>query len=472
MADLFSEMMESPAAVFEYTLDEVYRFTPEQIRQFQDHWVSKRFAELRPKVKMLDKLAKEQGIDQISRLEDAASLLLAHTVYKSYPMSYLENYRFDKLTKWLSGLTATDLSAVDGVGIESIDDWIDELDAKTDLLINHSSGTTGKLSFMPRTKSQTRASNTLYSRFWRDFHGAHSGPDMMKDRLPMIQPGYRYGAGMGQRMSHLGVEMFAGSEDNALFLYPNERLSADVMSLSGRIRTAEAKGELGSLKIPQALLRRRDEYIARERERPQAMSAFFEKAGQRFGGQNVWVGALYAMFYDWAVEGLSRGHKHIFGPNSFASSGGGKKGRILPDDWMQTIEDFLGFPVKSEVYAMSECMVPTALCEHDHYHFPPMLVPYLLDPKTGVLLPRKDGTTARLAVFDVMPDTYWAGFVSGDEVTVGGWETPCKCGRTGFYTHSDIRRYSEKEGGDDKVLCSGAPEAHDSAIAFLAELAH
>jgi hypothetical protein len=470
MADLFLEMMESPAAVLDHTLDEVYRFTPEQTRQFQDYWVAKRFVELRPQVAMLDKLAKEQGIDSISRAEDAVPLLLAHTVYKSYPMSYLENYRFDKLTKWLSGLTATDLSAVDGAGIESIDDWIDELDAKTDLLITHSSGTTGKLSFMPRTKAQSRMANVLYSRFWRDFHGAHSGPDMLKDRLPMIQPGYRHGAGMGQRMSHLGVEMFAGSEGNALFLYPDERLSADVMSLSGRIRTAEAKGELGALKIPQALLRRRDEYIARETERPKAMSEFFEKARLRFGGQDVWVGALYAMFYDWAVEGLSRGDRHIFGANSFASSGGGKKGRVLPDDWMQTIEDFLGFPVKSEVYAMSECMVPTALCEHNHYHFPPMLVPYLLDPRTGALLPRKDGTTARLAVFDVMPDSYWAGFVSGDEVTAGGWEKPCACGRTGFYVDASIRRYSEKEGGDDKILCSGAPEAHDSAIAFLAEL--
>jgi hypothetical protein len=34
-----------------------------------------------------------------------------------------------------------------------------------------------------------------------------------------------------------------------------------------------------------------------------------------------------------------------------------------------------------------------------------------------------------------------------------------------------IRRYSEKEGGDDRVLCSGAPEAHDNALAFLAGLA-
>jgi hypothetical protein len=468
MADLFSRMMVSPYAVLDDTLDKVFQFSPDQIRRFQDHWIAKRFAELRPKVAMLDKLAREQGIDTVTCADDAVPLLLPHTVYKSYPLSYLENYRFDKLTKWLSGLTASDLSGVDATGIESIDDWIDELDAKTDLLVTHSSGTTGKLSFLPRNKHQSRETVRLYAIFWRDFLGAGSGPDMLKDRLPMINPGFRHGAGMGQRMATLQIEMLAGSDDNALLLYPDERLSADVLSLSGRIRTAEANGELGSLRIPQALLRRRDEFIAREKERPTAMAKFFENARTRFGGQDVCIGAMYGQLYDWAVDGLEQGHKHIFGPNSFASSGGGKKGRVFPDDWKETIEEFLGFPLKNEIYAMSECMVPSALCEHDKYHFPPMAVPYLLDPKTGALLPRKDGTTGRMAVFDLLPDTYWAGFVSGDEVTAGGWEKPCACGRTGFYVDSSIRRYSEQEGGDDKVMCSGAPEAHDKALDFLA----
>jgi hypothetical protein len=471
MADLFSEMMASPLAILDHPLDESFRLSTDQIKQFQDHWISKRFADLRPRVAMLDKLAKEQGIETVACTEDAVSLLLAHTVYKSYPLSYLENYRFDKLTKWLSGLTASDLSRVDAAGVESIDDWMDELDAKTDLMVTHTSGTTGKLSFLPRSKQESRETNVLYSRFWRDFHGANTGPDMMTAGLPVINPGYRYGAGMGQRMAGLQVEMFAKTEDNALFLY-NERLSADVMSLSGRIRTAEAKGELGALKIPQALLRRRDEFIAREKERPKAMAAFFDNARTRYAGQDVYIGALYGMFYDWAVDGLSQGHKHIFGSNSFASIGGGKKGRVFPDGWRDTIEEFLGYKLASDIYAMSECTVPSSLCSEDKYHFPPLAIAYLLDPKTGNLLPRKDGTVGRLALFDLLPETYWAGFISGDEVTAGGWEKPCKCGRTGFYVNSDIRRYSEKEGGDDKIMCSGAPEAHDSAIAFLAEYAH
>ncbi|WP_199577103.1 hypothetical protein [Paraburkholderia xenovorans] len=41
-------------------------------------------------------MGSEQGIDDIQRIEDVAPLLFAHTVYKSYPMSYLERGQFDR----------------------------------------------------------------------------------------------------------------------------------------------------------------------------------------------------------------------------------------------------------------------------------------------------------------------------------------------------------------------------------------
>ena len=73
-------------------------------------------------------------------------------------------------------------------------------------------------------------------------------------------------------------------------------------------------------------------------------------------------------------------------------------------------------------------------------------------------------------VVDLMPDTYWAGLVTGDEITLSGWDRPCACGRTGPHVLPPVRRYSELEGGDDRVVCAGAPEAHDRALEFLAEL--
>ena len=468
MTAFFEQLMESPQAFVDNTFDQGYRLSRTELDAFHKHWTAKRFAQLRPQIPFLDKLAKEHGIESLKETVDVLPLLFAHTVYKSYPLSYLERNRFDKLTKWLSGLTAMDLSHIDAAGIESIDDWLDLLDKETPLMVHHTSGTTGKLSFLPRTKLQARQVGILTSNMLRDWDGPHSRPDMLKQHRPLISAGYRHGAAMAQRMAGIQVELYAGSDDNALFLYPDLRFSADLQSLAGRMRAAEAKGELGSLEISPALLRRREELIERERQRPQAMAGFLDTARTRFAGQDIYIGGIYSMVLDWAVDGLKQGHKQVFGANSFLSTGGGMKGRVFPDNWRDTIREFLGFGNFQEVYAMTECMGMAPLCSEGHYHLPVTTVPFLLDPKSGALLPQRDGTTGRFAFMDLLSESYWAAMISGDKVTMGGWQAPCACGRVSCYVEKDVTRLTAEEGGDDKVLCSGAPEAHNAALDFLA----
>jgi hypothetical protein len=36
--------------------------------------------------------------------------------------------------------------------------------------------------------------------------------------------------------------------------------------------------------------------------------------------------------------------------------------------------------------------------------------------------------------------------------------------------HPTIRRYTAQEGGDDKITCAGAPEAHNRALDFISQL--
>jgi hypothetical protein len=468
MSEIFDSLMADPCGILDLDYDAMMRMPQAEIDTLQRHWVCKRFAELRPELPMLDRLATEQGITEVREIDDIAPVLFAHTVYKSYPLSYLERNRFDKLTKWLSGLTTTDLSGIDAKGIESIDDWLDEVDAKSDLTIFHTSGTSGKLSFIPRTKQQARLMSMQTGIRLRDWFGHNSRDDMMKRHRPIINPGYQFGAATAQRMGRWQAELFAGGFDNVLYLYPGVRFSADMQSLAGRIRNAEAKGELGSLQIPQALLERREQLLELERQRPQAVARFLEKAVERFGGENVYIGGIYSLLYDWAVDGGQHGQSRVFGPDTIVTTGGGTKGRTFPDNWKNIIWDYLGVDRFYDTYAMTECTSMAGYCEHEKYHFNPLTVVYPIDPVTGEVLPRRDGTTARMALFDLIPDSYWAGFVTGDEVTLGGWQTPCPCGRTGVYAEPAIRRFSEKEGGDDKVLCSGAPEAHDKAAEFLA----
>src|SRR3989442_57668 len=125
MPNLYAKLLEEPTALIGANYDEAFRFTNEQIQNIQLTGVRKRFAEMRSKIPVLDKLAKEQGIAEIRTLDDVAPLLFAHTVYKSYPMSYLERGQFDKLTRWLNGLTTEGLSHVDASDVKLIDDWMD-----------------------------------------------------------------------------------------------------------------------------------------------------------------------------------------------------------------------------------------------------------------------------------------------------------------------------------------------------------
>lgn len=469
MDDYLARLLADPTSFHDAPYDKAFTLSREQIDRLHLEGARRRFAELRPGLSVLNKLASEQGIDTIETIDDLAPLLFPHTVYKSYPMSYLERARFDKLTKWLGGLTTDDLSNIDASGVETIDDWVDLLDAESPITVQHTSGTTGKLSFVPRSKQQWRETIIHSAIIIRDWWPGR-GPDILRDGMPIIIPGYRRGAAATQRGNDIQIELYSKGEENALFLYPNSRFSADIASLGGRLRAAEARGEAGMLEIPPVLLERREALLELERRRGDDLKHFFAEAQRRFGGKDVYVTAMWAILYDWAEEGLKRGLKNIFGPGSVLLTGGGKKGKEMPDNWRERVLEFLGFDTIFEMYGTSELMGLCMMCEAGNYHIPPIIIPFLLDTETGNPMPRKDGLTGRLALFDLMPNTYWAGLVTGDEITLSGWEQPCTCGRTGAHIIPPIRRYSESEGGDDRIVCAGAPEAHDRALEFLAEL--
>jgi hypothetical protein len=468
---LYENLMKDPAALIDANWWDCYELTREQIDSLQLAGAQRRFRELRPKLTVLDKLATEQGIDEIRELNDLAPLIFAHTVYKSYPTSFIEKNRYDRMTKWLDGLTSVDLSNVRTDGIDSVDDWIDALDQQSELRMFHTSGTSGKLSFVPRTKFEWRQQILMSYQIIKDHWGPNSGPDLRKNPRPLIVPGYRHGSANVQRGNDYMVEYFAGNDEaNALFMYPNMRFSADVASLAGRLRVAESRGEQGALELSASLIRRRDEIAALERDRPEALNRFFEIAKEKFGGQDVYIAAMWPILYEWAEDGLKRGLHNVFGPNTIVLTGGGPKNKVLPDNWRDQVYDFLGTNKTYEYYGSSEVMALCPKCEEGNYHFPPTLISYVLDKDTGVPLPRVDGQTGRLALFDIITATYWSGLVTGDKVTMAGWEKPCACGRHGPYLEPTIQRYSQLEGGDDKIMCSGAPEAHDKAMEFLSQL--
>jgi hypothetical protein len=423
-------------------------------------------------VQILQRIAESQSASEIKTLEDVAPLLLRHSMYKSYPLSILDRGQFDRLTKWLQTLTNVDLSNVDATGVQTIDDWLDLLDQTTDMRLFHSSGTTGKLSFTPRTRLEQRTLTQAFIRYCEGFHEEpyEDGIGDVAD-FALVLMGYRH-AGMGPaRIVQAFVDVVHGGDDTMVYAANSGRLSADVLSLAGRLAAAEAKGERGRLALSPILLERRDQFVRDQAEAPTRLRDFFERVSSELRGRRIWLFANPGPTFDVANEAVSAGLESVFAPDSLYFISGGLKGRTLPDGWQTTISRFLGTAYPRDGFGMSEGISGARKCvKGSHYHPFPTCIPYLLDPSSGALLPRYGTQTGRFGFYDLAIQQTWGGILSGDEVTIT-WDDPCRCGRAGPYFHQSIRRYSDSEGGDDKVTCAGAQDAHDAALDFIIKAA-
>jgi hypothetical protein len=441
-----------------------------EVAEFQLALLRQRFTSLRQSVETLGKMAKLQHIDELSCIDDVIPLLFKHTVYKSYPMSFLVKGRFQALTQWLDKLTAHDLSAVDASDCHSIDAWFQLLDDATPLAINHSSGTSGKLSIIPRDKVEAEHFATCSI---KNFEGFGAQPDLVADilsgakKIPFIYPSYRHGRHAGNRMFRSMAARYCIAGES-FALYEDEVMSADVASLSGRVAAAEAKGELDSLEIPPELLAKFKASVGLQEHRKEQEASFFQRVLDSCQGRQVYIAGVIPFMMNWTFLAEERGLSNVFADNTLISTGGGSKGMELPGDWRERLGNFLGADFHLN-YGMSESISQLPGCDHGNYHPLPHHIPFILDPGSGNPLPRTGQQTGRYAFYDLLAESYWGGFLTGDEVT-GIWEG-CPCGREGLYIHPTIERFSDKSGEDDKITCAGAADAHERALEFLNEQA-
>lgn len=448
-------------------VEQIYTVPLDEQLVYQLEGLKTRFNEQIGQIAILKKLADEQGITDIRTIDDAAPLLLQHSVYKSYPISIIEKGQFDRLTKWLDNLSTHDLSGLDASTCGCIDDWIDLLDNHTDIRVIHSTGTSGKLSFLPRSlieiDSMVRGWELMFDRFQNDPPRVAAA----LDEMPVIYLAYRTGAMAHHRLLAGLTRTVHKGDPGKIHTLNSGRLSADAVSLGGRLKAAEAKGELGMLQIADSLMARRQAFLKEQEEAPKRMDAFFDAMNTKLRGKSVCIMGSIPQLYDAAVEGEKRGITNLFHPVSFVQAGGGDKGRVLPSGWKKQVTDFLGIPKLDDGYGMSEVVASMRACPNGKYHLFPFVIPFVLDPKTGQPSPRTGTQTGRLGVFDLNARTYWGGFLTGDKATVTYGDEPCGCGRVGAYIHPGVRRFTEEEGGDDKITCAGAPAAHDNAVNFI-----
>jgi hypothetical protein len=456
---------DSPATYFGHSWHAMHRLPAQELEALQLAALQLRFGELRDQIPTLTAMADEQGVEAIEELDDVVPLLFQHSVYKSYPVSLLLNSRFAELTRWLSRLTTHDLSALDVSACRSVDEWLDVLDVETELRVAHSSGTTGTMSFLPRSAHE-----------WdRMFEGARCGMFQFSDPsgaggshegeyFDLIWPLYRHGRSAIMRMPEMGMKHLLGSEERLHVLRPG-RMSSDTMLVAARLRAAAARGESDQLDVSPALRERRAEFEREQHEMATSMPRFINEVAHELAGQRIWLLGTWNVLYELARAALDNGLERVFAADSLVTTGGGAKGQAVPDDWEDAIRRFTGVAEVQHTYVMSEITALNKLCEQGRYHFEPWIVPFVLDPHDGSPLPREGQHTGRGAVFDLVAATYWGGFISGDELALSFNE--CACGRTTPHAARRIERYSDKQGGNDKITCVAAEDAHRAALQFL-----
>jgi hypothetical protein len=461
--------MNDPIEFFDESVTAMHSIPRDELEQLQRDAMVIRFADHRANVEMVRKLADRLDIAEVDEFDDVAPMLFSHTAFKSYPAALLDKKRFDLMTQWLDKLTTHDLSGVDTDGCDSIDGWIDRLDEQTPLQVITSSGTTGTLSIIPKTKASATQGMELWKMFLFQTFGREPTDDELNPVVDVIWPNYASGKLGHLRIAAMIKHSFTGGDDTRFHALYSDAIDTDLMFLASKMRAAASRGELDRLEIDPKLAARKDEFIAMQERRPQEMAEFFERLTTELRGRRVFMTSAYNLMYDVAAAGLERGVSAVFAPNSAILTGGGTKGFVLPDDYMDVIRKFLGVERIQEGYGFSEQNALHWACEEGRYHVQPWIIPFVLDPDTSEPLPREGAQTGRAAVYDVLNQDHWGGVISGDEVTVD-WSTPCSCGRTSVYFEHDIIRYSEKEGvEDDRITCAATHEVHNEAVEFMRE---
>jgi hypothetical protein len=71
-----------------------------------------------------------------------------------------------------------------------------------------------------------------------------------------------------------------------------------------------------------------------------------------------------------------------------------------------------------------------------------------------------------MAFYDLLAETYWGGFISGDRVTIT-FDGECACGFSSPRVHPEITRFADLAGGDDKITCAGTAKAYNDFMDYV-----
>lgn len=422
---------------------------PAELLTAQLQAANERLEAQRQSIPLLANRAESGGVKEIRQPAALVPLLFAHTTYKTYAEGWLNDGQWDRMGKWLATVSTRNVEGLDTSGVQTLDDWIKQLETVGHYL-SCSSGTTGKPAMLSCTEGDIELSARINIEALLFATGLSRGED--------------------RRFLGLGPQFAAPREDAIR--------QAMVDCFSSRYPPYQfGDGEpitVGSM-VDIITLRRK---LADGTARPNEIAEFERIATQRAGDMDtsakkaidaviearslpLLATGMFATLYQIAEGIRAKGHGgDDFHPNNAMMVAGGLKGAVLPENYREIVLET--FNVSEErlyhMYSMREINATFPLCHGGRYHVSPWVIMLPLDTSGEQLLDAGDGEIeARAAFFDTSIEGRWGGVISGDRVSVSFGK--CACGHQGPTVGREITRYSDLPGGD-KITCAGSIDAY------------
>jgi len=428
---------------------DAYARPASEIEPLQLEAAQELFAERKEQIPLVAKRAADAGVTEIAAFSDLVPLLFAHTVYKSYPPSFVEKGRWDRMLQWLNTLSVEDVTGVDVEGVTDVDAWLERLEAAGHHLLA-TSGTTGKCSFLNHAETDFPGK----FRHWSNTIG-----------WPFVRPSqdrayFSLGPSVGRNSAIEAATINArlwASPGDAHFLTDEPLLISEVSQVAS-LRKRMADGDVAPSEVAAF---EKNAKVKGER----MMGAVREIADEILDRRHepIVLSGMWSQHMMIIERARERGIKDgDFHPQSYIAAGGGVKHVVLPPDYKEQVDRFYGDVIRNTCYGMTEMASILPRCEAMRYHRAPTMIMLLLDQPGERLLTAADAqdgiVEGRFGFLDLLLDGRWGGLISGDKVQVDFSDT-CPCGRPGPTILDTITRYAQS-GEDDHIGCAGTIDSY------------
>lgn len=356
--------------------------------------------------------------------DDFIPVLFDEDIYKSYDAAWVDNGEFGRLTHWLDGLTTHDLSGIDMQGCESVTEWCRRLDERADIFVCHSSGTSGVLSFVPRSRRDRDLAVDHVAWYSQPLFQPHQHNDVT------------YFCMQARRQYRITQAIYDGLEQR-FRINPvqalTDFLSPEFFIAQGKLRKAAARGTMEACLQNPIVAAYREQVERYQRDLPELIRRWTENLIENFRGKRIFFQGSFDKAWQITQHFRNAGVNGAFAPESiFSLFGGVKDGSRLPADWQDQFRQATGVDESHLIsgWGMSELTGALLRCPQGMYHFMIQTIPFLLEPGTRKALPRKGVQTGQLALLEVISEDCWGGMISGDRGTIS-WDRVCACGRDG-----------------------------------------